>query len=370
MAAKPPPRAKTRTEAKAPAGHAPVILITGVEAARKNAEAAALVEKHVAADWADFDAETLDGAAATAEHALSGVATVPMGEGRRVVLVRNTEQMEPDEQRRLAGGLARIPGSGLLILLTGTPVVDDGKTKRTSVVLTELANAVKKTGQVLDFALPRAEDVRGWLLAEAKRLGKAIAPDALAMLSTLPGQDLLRVGSELAKAAAHAGNAPTIGAHDVEATLSRTPDDVIFKLCDAVGARRTAEALGHVSTLFRGGGRPESVAPRALVLLARQVRLLAQFKYLQGKGLAGRGAGALPPEAAALLPGDGAAATLANPRMAWMADKYVGQARNFTGTELVERMERLLEADLRLKGITVGGDSPQAVLQRLIVELC
>jgi hypothetical protein len=61
---------------------------------------------------------------------------------------------------------------------------------------------------------------------------------------------------------------------------------------------------------------------------------------------------------------------MANPRMSWMADKYVGQARKFTGEEIAHRLERLLHADLMLKGIEPGGDAPQAVLQRLVVELC
>lgn len=346
-----------------------VVLLTGAEAGRKQAAAEALLGEQVDPDWTDFDSETMDGAAATAERVLGGVGTVPFGQKRRVVLVRDTQQMDGEEQKRLAQSLARIPASGFLILHTGTPVVEEGKAKRASVVVAELASAVKKEGKVLDFALPRADDVRAWVQNEAKRGGKTIAPDALALLGQLPGEDLNRVGSELEKAACHAGDAPMITLEDVEATQSRTPDDVIFKLCDAVGARRPAEALGHVATLLRSGGRPEAVAPRTLVLLARQIRLLAQFKYLSSKGLAGRGAGAVPREAAVLLPTDGAVQTLANPRMAWMADKYVQQARNFSGAELMERLERLLAADLALKGVTPS-DSPQIVLQRLVVELC
>jgi hypothetical protein len=53
-----------------------------------------------------------------------------------------------------------------------------------------------------------------------------------------------------------------------------------------------------------------------------------------------------------------------------MADKYVNQARNFSGAELAVRLERLLMADLALKGVEPGGDSPQIVLERLVVELC
>jgi|GEM_PF-1355484 DNA polymerase III, delta subunit len=348
-----------------------VYLLTGSETGRKTSEARALIERHVDPDFVDFDAETVDGNGATADRILSAAGTVALGGGRRAVLVRDTQQMETEEQKRLAAGLDRLPESALLILHTGAPVVEDGKTKRQSVVATDLLNAVKKAGEVRDFAQPKsAEDIRTRAASEAERNGKRLAPDALALLAGLPPDDVGRLAAEVAKAAAHAGAADVITGADVEAVLSRGPDDVIFKLCDAVGMRRRQEALGHVSTLFRGGGRPESVAPRALVLLARQVRLLAQFRYLGEKRYAGRGAGPIPPEVLAMLPNDGAGGMLANPRMSWMADKYVAQARNFSGGELAERLEKLLQADLMLKGVLPGGDSPQAVLQRLVIELC
>jgi 6-phosphogluconolactonase/glucosamine-6-phosphate isomerase/deaminase len=56
--------------------------------------------------------------------------------------------------------------------------------------------------------------------------------------------------------------------------------------------------------------------------------------------------------------------------MSWMAKKYVDQARKFTGAELAQRMEYLLETDLTLKGVLPGGDSPKAVMQRLVAQLC
>jgi DNA polymerase III delta subunit len=347
-----------------------VFLLTGQETARKNLEAQRLFQAQVDELSADFDAETMDGNTATAERVLGGVCTAPFGEGKRVVLVRDTQQMDAEEQKRLAAALTKIPHSGLLILHTGLPIIEEGKTKKQSVVLTELANAVKKSGQIIDFALPRAEDLRGYLIQEARRLGKQLSTDAQALLSQLPAEDIGRVRSELEKAATYAGDASIISGADVEATLSRGADDVIFKLCDAVGMRQTQDALGYVSTLFRGGQKPEAVAPRTLVLLARQMRLIAQFRYLGEQRMVGRNASPLTPEALAVLPADGAGSILNNPRTRWMADKYVNQARKFTSAELSHRMERILHADLTLKGVEPGGDSPQAVLQRLIVELC
>jgi DNA polymerase III subunit delta len=366
--------AKTTAAKKAtlerPEGPARVILLTGAESGRKLAEAQRLLKEAVDESFADFDAETLDGDNATADRALAGVATVPLGEGRRAVLIRDTQQMDAEEQKRLAAGLGRIPASGLLILHTGTPVTEDGKTKRQSVIVTDLASAVKKVGDTVDFALPKADDLREWIMREAKAVGKKFTPDAVALFAQLPENDVSRLRTEIEKVAAFVGDAPTVTGADVEAVLSRGPDDVIFKLCDAVGARRKAEALGHVTTLFQAGGRPDSVAPRALVMLARQIRLITQFRYLGERKLVGRNVPPPPPEILALLPNEGAGGMVGNPRSSWMADKYVGQSRNFSASELAWRMERLLAADLALKGIEPGGDSPQAVLQRLVVELC
>ena len=362
--------AKAKTTETVPEGPARVLLLIGAEAGRKSAEAQRLLNDAVDESFADFDAETMDGNIATADRILSAVATVPLGEKKRGILVKDTQQMEAEEQKRLAAGLARIPESGFLILHTGTPVVEDGKTKRQSVVLTELANTVKKVGQVIEFALPKAEDLREWIAREAKSHGKKLSADAVALLTQLPEGDVSRLSTEVAKVAAYVGDSPTITGADVEAVLSRGPDDVIFKLCDAVGMRRTPEALGYVTNLFQGGGRPDSVAPRALVMLARQIRLITQFQYLGSRKLAGRGSGPVPPDILAMLPNDGAGGILANPRTTWMADKYISQGRNFTPHELAHRLERLLAADLMLKGIEPGGDSPQTVLQRLVVELC
>jgi hypothetical protein len=100
------------------------------------------------------------------------------------------------------------------------------------------------------------------------------------------------------------------------------------------------------------------------------MRLIAQFRYLGEQRMVGRNAMPMTPEALATLPADGAGSILNNPRTRWMADKYVNQARKFTSTELFYCLERILAADLALKGIEPGGDNPQAVLQRLIVELC
>jgi len=346
-----------------------VILVTGADSDRK-ADSVSRLAAVIDSDFADFDLETLDGAAATAETVLSAASTVPFGGGRRVVVVRDTQQMDPEEQKRLALGLGSIPPCGLLVLATGSPVVEEGRTRKGTVVVAELLSAARALGEVEDHAAPKGEALRPRLIALARELGRTIDPGALSLLVQLPSDDLVHAERELEKAVLHAGDATRVSVADIEAVLARGPDDVIFKLCDSVGARRPAEALAHLATLFQGGGRPDSVAPRALVLLARQIRLVLQFRWLGEQRMVGRGAGPVTDAVRGVLPSDGAPGMLANPRTSWMADKFTGQARKYSMEELERAMERLLEADLRLKGILPGGDDPRGVLQRLIVEIC
>src|SRR4051812_14599224 len=115
MATKPSSRASAASKPAPPPpapGEERVVLLTGAEAGRKHAYAESLLKEKVAPDGQDCDSEIMDGTTAAADRILSGVASAPMGEGRRAVLVRDTQQMTAEEQKSLAEGLASIPASG------------------------------------------------------------------------------------------------------------------------------------------------------------------------------------------------------------------------------------------------------------------
>ena len=92
-------RTPAKTSAGPPEGGPRVILLTGLEVTRKQAAALQYL-KQADPDFMDFDAETLDGAHVSADQALSAVATVPFGQGKKVVVVRDTQQMDAEEQKR------------------------------------------------------------------------------------------------------------------------------------------------------------------------------------------------------------------------------------------------------------------------------
>jgi hypothetical protein len=91
--------------------------------------------------------------------------SVPLGEGKRAVLVRDTQQMDPEEQRKLRPIVAD-PAVRFLILHTGTPIVEDGKRSEPAWSSPNWLPAVKKAGRVEEFGLPRRPTSAMWAVRE------------------------------------------------------------------------------------------------------------------------------------------------------------------------------------------------------------
>lgn len=346
-----------------------VVLITGTAGSKKNQALTELMSR-VDPEFIDFDSETISGRSAAIDQILSGVSTVPFGDGKRIVVVTHTEQLDDATQKKLALSFDKVPSSGLLILTTGEPLLEDGKAKKGSVVLTELVTAAKKKGVVTDFGAPQKEDLRVYMETFAKAHGKQLRSDAIAIFMDLPSEDVRRIESELTKVFDYVGAESVVDAEDVLSVLSRGPDEVIFKLCDAVGSRRTAEALRLLSSTFDVATRAEGVALRVLTMLARQIRLVHQAKCMVDMKLIGRGAGVMNSDVEALFPVDGIRSTLANPRMAWMADKLVTASRGWSHDGLERALDAIAQADSALKGIEPGGENAREVIEHCIILMC
>lgn len=346
-----------------------IVLITGTQSAEKASLARTLATR-VDADFADFDSETIAAGGVPIDRLLSAVSTAPFGEGKRVVVVTHAEQLDDATQKKLVSGIDKIPGTGLMILLTGEPVIEDGKAKKGSAVLTELVTAVKKHGKVVDFGVPQKDDLRVYVERLAKARGKQLRPDAIALFMELPADDMRRLETELGKLFDYMGDEVVIHASDVTEVLSRGPDEVIFKLCDALGARRSGDALRLLDSTFHIGTKPDGTALRVLTMLARQIRLVHQARILVEHRMIGRGAAPLSAEVAAMLPADGIKATLSNPRMAWMGDKLAMQAKQWTLDALEAALVAIEHADSSLKGIVPGGDNPREIIEECVIRMC
>jgi DNA polymerase-3 subunit delta len=371
---------------------AQVYLLLGGDDALKREATERLLDAGLDPSFADFDRETIDlGAGGNAAEngedptvqILSAAASAPFGSPRKVVIVRSIQRLAKDRQEALAAGVSKLGALTLLILVADAPEYEAGRPKGRQVEAV-LKKAVSNAGMVVICDALQSGDLRSRARILIEESGKTADEAAISALvarassaSAAPGAggDLNTLAQETQKLITYAGERSHITAADAALLITQSPDENIFPLLDAVGARNTKRAAELVDALLDTGDKPDAVAARTLVMLQRHFRLLSLAKYLAERRIPPKGA--LPEEIKELLSGElvGVAAS-----QAYRLPAYARQAAGFTWSELNLAMERILASDLAMKGIALadslgqespaGSDEPAANLRLLIFSLC
>lgn len=314
---------------------------------------------------AEPDVAALYGNGTTCEQIAGELANLSLLGAGKVVVVREAQRLRAPEQNRLAALLPRLGAGSLLVLLAGEPTYDS-RTRRRKVLGEKLESAVRAVGVTIEFPTFREQDAERWLLTEAKEAGLRLDPQAAAQMVLLAGADLLRLRNELAKVLAYAGTAGQVSVEEISQVVSRSPEATIFELIDAIGDRRPDQALAALKILL-DAGEPEQ---RILVLLARQIRLIWQAKYLAERGFVKRSGVNVPPEVARdLLPRDSSLNVMGQLQRPFLREKLLRQAQAFSWPALRQGLERVLAADLAFKGIEGEVDNPRLMLEMLVLTL-
>ncbi len=347
-------------------------LIKGDDDFRKQQELDQLLATLVKPEFADFDLERLNGDSATADRVMAGLFVPPFSSSQRVVLIRYANKMEQTEQEKLAASLGKTPDSACLVLVSPAPEKVDGRPKKGSEVIGDLSRAVRKIGKVITVGEERGKEKTDRARAFAQRLfaeaGKKIDPNALTVLLQRVGTDYSVINSEAQKLIDYAGSSGHITAVDVGQVTSETPEERIFKLIDAVAARKQSEALRMLDEHFQYSDSPEGEAPKTLAVIARQIRLLWQVKMLQEAGARGLSKDSVPANLQAALPSDPNVMDLVA-KQRWQAERLTRQAKMFSRADLARCLYAIASADLMLKGIEGNIEDPRAVMEILVLEL-
>ena len=347
-------------------------LLAGDDDFRKQRELDELLGKLVAPDFADFDLEHLEGNTATADRVMAGLGIPPFSSACRVVLVKYANKMDPPEQEKLAARLAGAPESGCLILVTPAPEKSDGRPRKGSEIIGELSKAVRKVGKVIrvgdEKGKERTQNARqfaGSLFAQA---GKKIDSGTLSTFVQRVGGDFSILSSEAQKLIDYSGDATTITRQDIAEVSSETPEEKIFKLVDAIGTKRPADAMRVLDELFDIGDRPDSEAPKTLANIARQFRLIWQAKMLVEARVRVFRKDSVPEEIRALLPSSPSILDIIV-RQSWQEDRLRSQASRFTREQLARCFDEIAKADATLKGIEGDIEDPRMVMEMLVLQL-
>lgn len=348
---------------------APVYLFYGPEDRRKRAALAVLIERAISPEGRDFDLEYFDADApsTTAEAVIAAATALPLFSEKRLVIVtdagRFRDRRQARQAERLAALLGKLPATACLAFVAWSEPEEEGR--RRAPVPEKLEAALKAAGKVLFFGAVSAEEATAFAVSEAAARGKKLAPGLAATLIRATGPDLDRVASEVEKLVLYAGERQAITAQDVRALVPPPPEENVFQLLDALGERRGEQALRLLRALQDGGEPPW----RILTLLARQLRLIWQAKYLIEEGVPLGQASATPEAVRALLPSDGGLLSVLA-RQPFQASKLTRQAHAFTWERLQRGLDRLVKTDAGTKGWDGGVDDPVLALELLVHDLC
>jgi DNA polymerase-3 subunit delta len=348
---------------------------------------AAMVGWLLDADARDFNMDTLSGETATISDVMAHCGNLPFLSERRVVLVLRAERIEglnksgegegtkekskTSPTKRFTDAIVGLPATTTLILCRTPETPEPGARKDTARCINAAVDkAIDEHGVIVDCTIgAKAGHVAIAALAnEAVHRGIPLAPGAIEYLISRIGNDIAHGMSELEKCSLRAGIGQPVTRAIIEEMVKRTPQDTVFDLVDAVGARNTAHALGLFRDLVQSGEAPELI----LALVVRHLRQLIQARAILDARLPLDASllKKLPPALAAQLPREGKE-NLANVLVgqAWRGPRLAQQARNFTSPQLTAALEAAFETDLALKGIEGDGGTEGKVAPQFLFEL-
>ena len=327
----------------------------------------------------DSDIEKFDGFRATADQIIEAVATLPFLAERKVVIVDRVDRLNPDDQGRLAKFIDKLGPAIRLILITSEgqgkqaqsrqkkeEEEDEGEPKKRKKGLQpELSKKVKSVGTVVDFGKMRMGDLSAELRKGLQARGKKIEGEALQALTNSISANPSIAGSELDKLVAYVGDQAAITVRDVDRVVTKSPEDRVFPLIDAIAMRRPHSAMRLLNETFAASAKPDGEVPKILGMMGRHFRLLYQTKFLQTQGVSNLKA--VPEELQALLIQE----RKLNP--AGLADfqqrLFSEQANAFSLNEIELCMKHVLACELAVKGLGKTAASPRLNLEMLILRL-
>ena len=365
-----------------PSPVARVYLFVGGDDALKKEAAEKLITPLLDPSSADFDREVFEVGSENGgdvQSILAAAAGAPMFSDRRVVVANQVQRFSKEEQEALAAGLSRVCELSCLVLIAGAPEYEGGRPKGKTTIGTKLQNAAGKAGVIVTCDPPAAADLKTRAIEILKEQGKTAEPGALEVLSRTAiiaaadrggggkSGDVLVLTHELEKLIAYSGDRPRITQADAMAVATRGSEENIFALLDAVGNKNAKKALGQIDEMLRSGERPDGVTARALVMLARQLRMIFAAKYL-GENKGGDSQDALSGEMLGLAT-----------RQSYLLRSLQEQARKWSYDQLRVGLGRVLSSDMSLKGVPPitsmdyhanAGDDPAGNLRVLVIALC
>lgn len=313
---------------------APVYLLTGEEEFLIQSAMDRLVRAVVDPATKDFNTTLLDSETATADAILTAVESLPAFAERRLVVLKNAEQLPAGEANRLAAYLKNPCPTTCFVCVA--PKFDARRS---------FFQTLKAQAAVVDCRPLSDGQVTVWLKAQAKSLGRAISEDAVLFLKERVGRDLFPLQNELTKAVLGSDHEKTIELEDVQRACSASGDVSVYDLLTALAQRRTEPSVRTLTRLVEEGEPPLKI----LSTISYRFRLVWKVKRSMQAGHTD----------AALMRMFGLGQ--------WAGASVIAAAKAYSEKDLRWAFQRFIETDAGLKG---GALAPKLILELLVLDLC
>ncbi len=281
----------------------------------------------------DFNYQLIRGREVRAAVIIDAARTLPVFSSYRLILIKETEEIPAAELDAFIPYL-RDPCLETVLVFTAEKI--DGRRK--------FFQEFRKHGQLFEFRRLYENQIPAFVEEQARSAGFFFTGDALAQFCRRVGNNLQEVHGELMKLFSFLGDRTLADVADVAAVVSDTRIDSIFDLTNAIGQKKTVEALLLLERMLGEGMAPLLI----LSMLVRHFRQLWMARELLDQKTA-------PREIAKQLG--------INP---YFLEGLLHQARRFSTTGYRQAFELFLEVDQALKAT---GAHPAARLECLILAL-
>jgi DNA polymerase-3 subunit delta len=283
---------------------------------------------------ADFNFNSYYAADVDVSQVRDEVETLPMMADRRVVIVKEAQDLTDVEWETLDPLLKTPVDSTVLILVAGKM----DKRRKCFKLLTDHAVTV-------EFKKPYENQIPGWIRHIAKAHKLSISDEAALLFHRLVGNQLLEIEAEIKKLVDFLDSRTHVELEDVAQVVSQKKEENVFDLTEAIGSGDRVLALTQLVRLLDQGQNEIGI----VALVARHVRILLLLRQGMEQGFAGQKLAQY-----AQVPN-------------YFLQDYLKQAQGWTNKKLEQVVLILTETDRALKSSPV---SSHIWLENMTIKAC
>jgi DNA polymerase-3 subunit delta len=289
----------------------------------------------------DFNQTVLYGKETNAEQILSAAKLFPFMSERRLVLVKEAQQMQDKEWDKLLAYFQNPLDSTLLVMVCRGKNLDRRK---------KAFKTLEQKGRIVQSDPLKDHQLSGWVDQMISAKGFRISPHGKALLMEYIGNQLSLMDAEIEKLALNLQPGEQIELKHIERYIGISREYNVFELQDALGQEDAAKAYRLALHLGQNPKASQFSLPMCvgtLYAFYQKICLVHESEHLQ-------------PQALATLLG-------VHP---FFAQSYQRYAKRYSPNRIRRCIRILLDYDLKSKGLGQGGNLGEAELtQELVMAL-